>query len=65
VRAFVKMRELLATHKQLAQKLAELERKVGAHDLEIRSLIAHIRKLATPPDPRQRRIGLRRQEPAT
>src|SRR5687767_168242 len=31
VRAFVKLRDTLATHKELAEKLSELERKVGTH----------------------------------
>jgi tetratricopeptide (TPR) repeat protein len=35
VRAFVRMRELVAGHKELAQKLNQLERKVGAHDKAI------------------------------
>lgn len=45
VRAFVKLRELLSTHKELAGKLAELERKVGSHDAAIQSLVAAIRRL--------------------
>jgi hypothetical protein len=58
VRAFVKLRELLATHKELAGKLAELERKVGAHDASIRSLVTAIRRLMEPPPtPPRRRIG--------
>ena len=49
VRAFVKLRELLSTHKELAGKLAELERKVGSHDVAIQSLVAAIRRLMEPP----------------
>jgi hypothetical protein len=60
VRAFVKLREMLATHKELAHKLAELERKLQNHDESIRSLVVAIRHLmATPePEPPKRRIGL-------
>jgi hypothetical protein len=36
VRTFIKLRRLLATHQELAHKLAELERRVGSHDEAIR-----------------------------
>ena len=58
VRAFVKLRELLSTHKELAGKVAELERKVGSHDAAIQSLVVAIRRLMEPPPaPARRRIG--------
>ena len=58
VRAFVKLRELLSTHKELAGKLVELERKVGSHDAAIQSLVAAIRRLMEPPPaPARPRIG--------
>jgi hypothetical protein len=63
VRAFVRMREVLATHKELTSKLAELERKVGTHDDAIRSLIAAMHKLMAPPaDPKKGRIGFGREK---
>jgi phage regulator Rha-like protein len=40
VRAFVHLRELVSTHKELSQKLNQLERKVGAHDHAIADLIS-------------------------
>jgi len=42
VRAFVKLREVLATHKELAGKLTELKHKVGAHQKPIVSIIQPI-----------------------
>lgn len=58
VRAFVKLREFLSTHKELAGKLAELERKVASHDGAIQSLVAAIRRLMEPPPtPPRSRIG--------
>ena len=55
VRAFVHMRELLSGHKELAQKLAQLERKVGAHDKAIAEIINAIRQLMTPSEPNKKR----------
>jgi len=58
VRAFVKLRELVAAHKELADKLAQLERKVAGHDAAIRELVVAIRELMAPaPDTKKRRIG--------
>lgn len=48
VRAFVKLRAVIAGHKELARKLSELEKKVGAHDDAIRQLIDAIRQMMAP-----------------
>jgi hypothetical protein len=48
VRAFVQLREMLSTHKELAAKLAELERKVISHDQALAGLIDAIRQLMAP-----------------
>jgi len=65
VRAFVKLREMLSTHKELAHKLAELERKLQNHDESIRSLVVAIRQLMAPPEPEtpKKRIGFLVEEP--
>jgi hypothetical protein len=58
IRAFVRLRELLSAHKELASKLAELERKVASHDTAIQALVAAIRRLTEPlPAPPQPEIG--------
>ncbi|MCP9439627.1 MAG: ORF6N domain-containing protein [Nitrospira sp.] len=57
VRAFVRMRQALAAHKDLAAKLAELERKLGTHDEQIAGLFEAIRQLMNQPPPPGRRIG--------
>lgn len=54
VRAFVRLRELLATHKDLAQKLEELEKK---YDRKFSVVFEAIRQLMEPPKARRRRIG--------
>lgn len=59
VRAFVKLREVLATNKQLADKLTELESKVGTHDKAIVSIIAAIRGFTEPTRRKARAIGFR------
>ena len=59
MRAFVKLRELAASHKELAAKLEQLERKVGKHDGQIRSLFEAIRQLMEPPVAKTRRIGFK------
>lgn len=63
VRAFVKLRTLLATHKELAQKLNELERKTAQHDADIHAIVKALRQLMTPPAKPKRRIGFRVGEP--
>jgi len=58
MRAFVRLRAMIATNKDLSRKLDELERKVATHDQAIAGLITAIRELAAPPPPEQkRRIG--------
>jgi hypothetical protein len=57
VRAFVRLREMLASNKELAQKLTELEQKLTAHDQAITGIIKTIRELMNPPEPKRRPIG--------
>jgi len=60
VRAFIKLRELLAGNQELAMKFAELETRVDQHDETIRSLVAAIRQLMQPPEaPDKKQIGFR------
>ena len=57
MRAFVKLREILSTHKELAQKLKELELKIDSHDQQIQAIFDVINQLITPPDPPKRKMG--------
>lgn len=57
VRAFIRLRQMLAANKDLAHKLAELERKVESHDGAIRSLVTAIRQLMRQPEPKEKKIG--------
>ena len=57
MRAFVKLRRILSTHKELANKLSQLERKTEKHDKEIQGIFEAIRQLMAPPEKTKGRIG--------
>lgn len=61
VRAFVRLRELLATNKDLLHKIEQLERrieqKLTTHDQAIAGILEAIRELMQPPAPKKRPIG--------
>jgi phage regulator Rha-like protein len=57
VRAFIRLREILATHKELARKLAQLEERIEEHDEEIVAIFEAIRELMAPPEKPGKRIG--------
>ena len=62
IRAFVRLREMLASNKELAHRLDELERK---YDASFRAVFEAIRELMAPsPVPPKRRIGFRQEEDA-
>ena len=64
VRAFVRLREMMATNKEVAARLDELDRRVAGHDGTIRALVHAIRQLmeSPPPTPWRRSIGFRVEE---
>lgn len=55
IRAFVRLREMLASNKELAIKLEELERKLQSHDQAIAGILHAIRELMKPPEPPYKR----------
>ena len=58
VRAFVALRRAISEHKELARKIAQLERKLADHDDQIIAIIQAIKELSGPqPVPKKRRIG--------
>ncbi len=59
MRAFVKLREMIAAHKDLAKKLEELEKK---YDVQFRVVFDAIRELMVPPDEKKRKIGFLAKE---
>jgi hypothetical protein len=63
VRAFVKLREMVAANTQFANKLEELERRIDSHDEAIVDLFAALKRLLEPPEPSQKReIGFQVRE---
>jgi hypothetical protein len=54
MRAFVRLREILATHADLARRLDELEKK---YDKQFAAVFDAIRQLMTPPEREQREFG--------
>ena len=62
MRVFVRLREMMATHKQLALKLRELESRIQDHDKQIVAIFEAIRQLMTPPDRPKKRIGFEVKE---
>jgi hypothetical protein len=54
MRAFVKLREMIVSHKDLAKQLNALEKK---YDAQFKVVFDAIRKLMTPPDKPRKRIG--------
>jgi len=54
MRAFVRLRQMLASHEELARKLDALERK---YDTQFKAVFDAIRNLMTPPTPSRRRLG--------
>ena len=60
MRAFVKIRQFLSTHKELARKLEELEKKTAKHDVKIQEIFEAIKQLMAPPKSKRKpQIGFR------
>jgi hypothetical protein len=57
MRAFVKLKRFLSTHKEVSQKLKELEQKFDKHDAKIKVIFNAINKLILPNKKRTKRIG--------
>lgn len=56
MRTFIRLRQMLASHAELARKLQELEKK---YDAQFKVVFDAIRQLMAPPEPKRRRIGFR------
>ena len=63
IKAFVRLRELLTSHKELAEKFELLETRIDKQDQQINAIIETIRRLLEPPAKPKRQIGFRVEEP--
>lgn len=59
MRTFVKLREILLTNRDLAQKLSKLEKK---YDSQFKAVFDAIRELMIPPEPKRRKMGFHADE---
>ncbi len=59
MRAFIRLRRMMASHAELARKLENLEKK---YDVQFKVVFDAIRKLMAPPESKRRRIGFRPEE---
>lgn len=59
VRAFIRMRTMLLQYKEIAQKVTDLEAKLGKHDEAIVSIINAVKQLMEPPKPKKKEIGFK------
>jgi hypothetical protein len=60
IEIFVKMREMLSTHKDVLLKLEQLEKKVTGHDADVQVIFQCLKKLLDPPREPRPRVGFRR-----
>jgi phage regulator Rha-like protein len=64
MRVFVRLREMMATHKELSLKLRELESRIQDHDEQIVAIFGAIRQLMTSSEPPRKKIGFEVRESA-
>lgn len=62
VRAFVRLREMLASNRELAEKIGELESRVDSHDQTIQQIISAIKLLMQPTATPPKQIGFRPEQ---
>lgn len=59
MRAFIKLREMLITHKDLRKKIEEMEMK---YDEQFKIVFTAIKKLLSPPDKPEKPIGFKKDQ---
>jgi hypothetical protein len=62
MRAFVRLRGMMASQKEVARKLAELEKHLQDHDEQIQAIFTAIRQLMAPKEAPKKRIGFQLKE---
>ena len=59
IEIFVKMREMLSTNKDILLQMQKVEKKLTAHDEDIKLIFEYLKKLLTPPSEPRKRIGFK------
>jgi hypothetical protein len=62
MRIYTKMREMLMTNHEILLRLEQLERKVTAHDEDIKLIFTALKKLLSPPQEPRPRIGFKSKD---
>ncbi len=62
MRAFVRVRGLIAAHRELSEKIALLESRYASHDKQIRTIFEAIRQLMEPPAQPKKKMGFRLED---
>ncbi|MGN6353915.1 MAG: ORF6N domain-containing protein [Parafilimonas sp.] len=62
IEIFVKMRDMLSTHKDMRLQLEKIERQLTRPDDDIALIFNHLKELLNPPQPPRRQIGFKQQE---
>jgi hypothetical protein len=57
VRAFLRLRQMLATNREFANQIKELEKRLNTHDGTIQEIIQVIKGLLNPPPSSRKKIG--------
>ncbi len=53
IRIFIRMREMLLTHKELLLKVEQIEQKIGNHDEDIQLIFEYLKQLLNPSQPKR------------
>jgi len=59
IEVFIKMREILFTHKDILLQLEKMERKLTGHDEDIQLIFKYLKQLLNPPQQPRKRIGFK------
>jgi hypothetical protein len=62
VRAFIRLRGMVSTHRELSRRLVELEKRLESHDEQIQVILKAIKQLMAPPEKPTKRIGFQLRE---
>ena len=65
MRAFVHLRKMVSSHKELARKLNELEQHLQDHDEEIQTIFEAIQQLISLPENSKKKIGYVKERKAS